>query len=74
MSDAASGMSKGYGFVRFADEGESLRSLGDMNGMFVGSRAIRVSAAQSRNGGMGGQGASRIMNAYSSMPPSQGII
>lgn len=66
--DAATSLSKGYGFVRFADEGESLRCLGEMNGMFVGSRAIRVSTAQNRSAG---GFANRVISAYSALPPSQ---
>jgi RNA recognition motif-containing protein len=72
VSDATTGMSKGYGFVRFSDEGESLRSLAEMNGMFIGSRAIRVSTAQSRNAGGVGGNTSRVMNAFAALPPSQG--
>ena len=55
------GRSKGFGFVRFGLEAERDRSLNEMNGVFVGSRAIRVSLATARRpggppGGGGGGG------------------
>ncbi|KAG0046814.1 hypothetical protein BGZ83_008009 [Gryganskiella cystojenkinii] len=61
MTDATTGVSRGYGFVRFGDENEQLRALQEMNGVFVGSRQIRISMATPKNkmpsGGMVGAGA-----------------
>jgi RNA recognition motif-containing protein len=52
----------GYGFVRFGDESEQLRSLQEMYGVYCGSRPIRISMATPKNkthasaGGMSGMG------------------
>ncbi|KAG0368169.1 hypothetical protein BC939DRAFT_478757 [Gamsiella multidivaricata] len=60
MTDATTGISRGYGFVRFGDESEQLRALHEMQGVYVGSRPIRISMATPKNkmssGGMGGVG------------------
>ncbi|KAG0356987.1 hypothetical protein BC939DRAFT_506673 [Gamsiella multidivaricata] len=60
MTDPATGMSRGYGFVRFGDESEQLRALQEMQGVYCGSRPIRVSMATPKNkapvGGMGAAG------------------
>ncbi|KAG0235043.1 tRNA selenocysteine 1-associated protein 1 [Actinomortierella wolfii] len=39
----------GYGFVRFGDESEQLRALHEMQGVYVGSRPIRISMATPKN-------------------------
>ncbi|KAI9143924.1 hypothetical protein BKA69DRAFT_58162 [Paraphysoderma sedebokerense] len=56
VTDPNSGMSRGYGFVRFGEESEQQRALTEMNGQFCGSRAIRVSTAtpKSKQNAMGG--------------------
>ncbi|KAJ4766855.1 Polyadenylate-binding protein RBP47B [Rhynchospora pubera] len=43
--DANTGRSKGYGFVKFADENEKNRAMTEMNGMFCSTRAMRISNA-----------------------------
>ncbi|XP_024538668.1 polyadenylate-binding protein RBP47B' isoform X6 [Selaginella moellendorffii] len=43
--DAVTGRSKGYGFVRFADENERARAMSEMNGVYCSSRPMRISAA-----------------------------
>lgn len=51
--DTATGRSKGFGFVRFTNEGERDRALNEMSGVFIGSRAIRcrlATAKQSQGG------------------------
>lgn len=49
------GFSKGYGFVRFADEEEQKDALMQMNGFKgIGSKALRVSIAINRAGGQKG--------------------
>uniref|UniRef100_A0A6B2LBZ1 RRM domain-containing protein n=1 Tax=Arcella intermedia TaxID=1963864 RepID=A0A6B2LBZ1_9EUKA len=45
VMDPATGVSRGYGFVRFASEEEGREALITMQGVFVGSRPIRVSTA-----------------------------
>ncbi|KAK3845188.1 MAG: hypothetical protein J3R72DRAFT_482142 [Linnemannia gamsii] len=58
MTDATTGISRGYGFVRFGDESEQLRALHEMQGVYCGSRPIRISMATPKNktpsGGMAG--------------------
>lgn len=54
ITDPANGRSKGYGFVRFANEVERDRAL-DMQGFHISNRPIRVSLATARrNPGPGG--------------------
>ncbi|KAJ3674019.1 hypothetical protein LUZ60_006011 [Juncus effusus] len=43
--DVATGRSKGYGFVKFADEAEKNRAMAEMNGMFCSTRQMRISNA-----------------------------
>ena len=40
--DQFTGVSKGYGFVKFVNEAEQQRALVDMQGVFLNGRAIRV--------------------------------
>ena len=42
------GRSKGYGFVRFGNEQERDRALGEMMGHFISNRPIRVSIATAK--------------------------
>lgn len=48
ITDPLTGRSKGYGFVRFGNEGERDRSLTDMSGHIINSRPIRVSVATAK--------------------------
>ncbi|ORX60611.1 RNA-binding domain-containing protein [Hesseltinella vesiculosa] len=45
MTDPISGLSRGYGFVRFHDPQEQLMALTEMNGVVCGQRHIRISLA-----------------------------
>ncbi|KAJ8543799.1 hypothetical protein K7X08_025417 [Anisodus acutangulus] len=45
VTDPNTGRSKGYGFVKFADETERNRSMTEMNGMYCSTRPMRISAA-----------------------------
>jgi hypothetical protein len=58
MSDPISGMSRGYGFVRFADEADQQKALTEMQGVYCGNRPMRISTATPKNksGGPGGPG------------------
>ena len=59
MTDPISGMSRGYGFVRFADEADQQRALNEMQGVYCGNRPMRISTATPKNksgGGGGGPG------------------
>ena len=59
MTDPISGMSRGYGFVRFSDEGDQQRALTEMQGVYCGNRPMRISTATpktNKSGGGGGGG------------------
>lgn len=45
MTDAVTGQSRGYGFVRFSDEGDQQRALVEMQGVYCGNRPMRISTA-----------------------------
>ncbi|PKA49846.1 Polyadenylate-binding protein RBP47B' [Apostasia shenzhenica] len=45
VTDPNTGRSKGYGFVKFADEAERNRAMTEMNGVYCSSRPMRISAA-----------------------------
>eukprot|EP00002_Diphylleia_rotans_P025271 TRINITY_DN4994_c0_g2_i8.p1 TRINITY_DN4994_c0_g2~~TRINITY_DN4994_c0_g2_i8.p1 ORF type:complete len:250 (-),score=38.49 TRINITY_DN4994_c0_g2_i8:853-1602(-) len=46
--DPNTSVSKGYGFVKFADEAESNKAMFEMHGKYCGSRQIRVSSASQK--------------------------
>ncbi|KAF9924448.1 hypothetical protein BGZ75_008752 [Mortierella antarctica] len=77
MTDPATGLSRGYGFVRFTDENDQQRSLQEMQGVYCGSRPIRISMATPKPkastggmGGMGGMGGVGGMGPGAPVPPS----
>lgn len=45
VTDPNTGRSKGYGFVKFADEAEKNRAMTEMNGVYCSTRPMRISAA-----------------------------
>jgi RNA recognition motif-containing protein len=49
MSDPISGMSRGYGFVRFANEEDQQKALTEMQGVYCGNRPMRISTATPKN-------------------------
>jgi RNA recognition motif-containing protein len=51
MTDPITGMSRGYGFVRFSDAAEQERSLTEMQGVYCGNRPMRISTATPKNRG-----------------------
>ncbi|GAB0138383.1 hypothetical protein EsDP_00006618 [Epichloe bromicola] len=57
MTDAMSGQSRGYGFVRFSDENDQQRALVEMQGVYCGNRPMRISTATPKNRGNQGFGA-----------------
>jgi RNA recognition motif-containing protein len=57
MSDPISGMSRGYGFVRFADEQDQQKALHEMQGVYCGNRPMRISTATPKNKSGGAAGA-----------------
>ncbi|KAL2467151.1 Polyadenylate-binding protein RBP45A [Abeliophyllum distichum] len=48
VTDRVTGHTKGYGFVRFADESEQLRALTEMNGKLCSTRPMRVGPAANK--------------------------
>lgn len=66
MTDPMSGISRGYGFVRFADEMDQQRALTEMQGVYCGNRPMRISTATPKNkpGGMNQMGMMQM-----GMPP-----
>lgn len=86
MTDPISGMSRGYGFVRFADEQDQQRALTEMQGVYCGNRPMRISTATPKNksggagpagmpmqGGMGGGNMPAAPGMYSmNAPPALG--
>lgn len=55
MTEPGSGK-RGWGFVKFSDEAEQMRSISEMTGTFCGSRPIRVNMATQKNAGMSRMG------------------
>ncbi|KAF2276974.1 RNA-binding domain-containing protein [Westerdykella ornata] len=49
MTDPNTGLSRGYGFVRFSDEAEQKRALSEMQGVYCGNRPMRISPATPKN-------------------------
>ncbi|KAF5478888.1 hypothetical protein F2P56_005413 [Juglans regia] len=54
VTDRTTGRSKGYGFVRFGDESEQLRSMTEMNGQYCSTRPMRIGPAATKKP-VGGQ-------------------
>jgi RNA recognition motif-containing protein len=74
MTDAMSGQSRGYGFVRFTDESDQQRALVEMQGVYCGNRPMRISTATPKNRSHGGnfgpqQHQAQMMSG--SFPPQQ---
>lgn len=68
VTDRTTGRSKGYGFVRFGDEGEQLRAMNEMNGQFCSTRAMRIGPAATKKpvgGGGGGGGGQQFQKGMS---------
>lgn len=49
VTDPATGGSRGYGFVRFHDETDQNRALTEMQGVYCGTRPMRISMATPKN-------------------------
>ena len=78
MTDPITGLSRGYGFVRFTSEEEQQRALTEMQGVYCGNRPMRISTATPKNkagpGGPGGMGMhpGAPMGMYSMGAPPMG--
>ncbi|KAI9889737.1 MAG: hypothetical protein M1814_005036 [Vezdaea aestivalis] len=68
MTDPISGMSRGYGFVRFSDESDQQRALTEMQGVYCGNRPMRISTATPKNKTGGGGGSGPGMGGGQGMP------
>ncbi|TPX70911.1 hypothetical protein SpCBS45565_g01390 [Spizellomyces sp. 'palustris'] len=76
VTDPSTGMSRGYGFVRFADELEQQRAMAEMQGQYCGSRPMRISPATPKNRPVGAeprmaQPMQMQQQAYYQTPPQQ---
>jgi RNA recognition motif-containing protein len=58
VTDRETGRSRGFGFVEMTSNGDAEKAIQELNGRELQGRAIRVSEAQSREGGGGGRGRS----------------
>ncbi|KAK7264490.1 hypothetical protein RJT34_32099 [Clitoria ternatea] len=47
--DRLTGRTKGYGFVRFADESEQVRAMTEMQGVLCSTRPMRIGPASNKN-------------------------
>ncbi|KAI0396244.1 RNA-binding domain-containing protein [Xylariaceae sp. FL0594] len=65
MTDQQTGQSRGYGFVRFANEEDQQRALTEMQGVYCGNRPMRVSPATPKNRGHQGP----QYNQFGGAPP-----
>ncbi|KAJ6015794.1 RNA-binding protein [Penicillium herquei] len=72
MTDPISGMSRGYGFVRFSDENDQQRALTEMQGVYCGNRPMRISTATPKNKGPGVGAANMGMPGPAGMYPPMG--
>ncbi|KAK3694404.1 hypothetical protein B0T22DRAFT_70456 [Podospora appendiculata] len=68
MTDAMTGQSRGYGFVRFSDEGDQQRALIEMQGVYCGNRPMRISTATPKTSHQYGHG----HNGNQMVPPVPG--
>ncbi|KAL1585799.1 hypothetical protein WHR41_04988 [Cladosporium halotolerans] len=59
VKDRDTGRSRGFGFVRFAQDSEADAAIQSMNNVEFDGRTIRVDKASERTGGGGGFGGSR---------------
>ena len=65
------GLSKGYGFVRFTDESEQQRAMTEMQGQYCGSAPIRIMPAttlKSKILASGGNISASQLNLYQPTP------
>ncbi|KAI8982738.1 hypothetical protein BD414DRAFT_515917 [Trametes punicea] len=72
MLDPVTGVSRGYGFVRFTDEADQQRALIEMHGLYCLSRPMRISPATAKfkpAPGMGGFDFSQMPFPPTLQPP-----
>ncbi|KAJ3410366.1 hypothetical protein HDV05_003844, partial [Chytridiales sp. JEL 0842] len=59
VTDPLTNMSRGYGFVRFANEMDQNRALTEMQGQYCGTRPMRIATATPKNKVAGATGAAQ---------------
>lgn len=62
--DRLTGRTKGYGFVKFADESEQLRAMTEMNGAFCSTRPMRIGPATNKKTASGQKGMCLSLGGY----------
>ncbi|WJX23008.1 hypothetical protein P8452_12258 [Trifolium repens] len=74
VTDRRTGRSKGYGFVRFADEGEQMRAITEMQGVLCSTRPMRIKLATNKKPAATTQpkdsAGSMMQPANGAMPPN----
>jgi len=73
MLDQGTGRSRGYGFVAFRNKEDAERALNDMNGEWLGSRAIRCNWANQQIGGILAQSDLPTSSSSSSSSSSESV-
>jgi RNA recognition motif-containing protein len=58
VTERDTGRSRGFGFVEMTSNGDAQKAIDELNGREIQGRSIRVSEAQSRDGGGGSRGRS----------------
>jgi RNA recognition motif-containing protein len=73
MTDPLTGVSRGYGFVRFSDQQDQERALSEMQGVYCGNRPMRVSAATPKTNRLGAGHAQPPMGMQGGAGPMGGM-
>ena len=72
VMDPRTGISKGFGFVKFTDEDEMMRAMTEMQGHYISSRPIKISHATNNfkaQGGMGSMSGSGLSSSlFNALP------
>ncbi|TFK24731.1 hypothetical protein FA15DRAFT_655707 [Coprinopsis marcescibilis] len=73
MLDPVTGISRGYGFVRFTDEADQQRALIEMHGLYCLSRPMRISPATAKHKNLAGMSSASPFDVspFASVLPNQ---
>lgn len=69
MTDPRTGLTRGYGFVRFSSQLDQIQALNEMQGFIIGNRPIRVSLATPKNNSTLTT-TNTMLNNYESLSPT----